>query len=344
MEEILRQFPLKGEPVGCTPLSGGHINQSFLVATDAGCRYVLQYVNGKVFRDAEAIMENLRLIRDWLCGRGESVPIIEFIDTCDGRAVYRDRRGAWRLSPFVEDSICLQRPESAEDCRQAALAFGCFLYALRDFPAERLNETIPHFHDTPERCRRLLEAAEADPYGRRAGTERELAYVRSRTERASVLQRLRDSGELPLSVTHNDTRLPNVLLDAKTHRALCVIDPDTVMPGLALCDLGDTIRSCAASAEGVLNLPFCAACVRAFRQACPHLREREWELLPLAIWTMSFECAVRYLTDFLSGDAYFSDSGLDQKLARARTGFALAADVEKKWDQILQMTAGNSSI
>lgn len=341
MDGILQRFPIEGKPLSAEPIGGGHINRSYLVATDAGRRYVLQRVNPFVFRDAGAIMENIRLIRDFLRESPEPPPMISFLDTTDGRAYAEDAEGAaWRLCPYVENSLSLLRPESPADFAESARAFGRFLHALRDFPPERLTETIPRFHDTPDRFRQLREAAEADPCGRKRELGTLLDFAFEREEKASRLQRARESGEVPLRVTHNDTKMSNVLLDASARRAICVIDLDTLMPGLSAYDFGDAIRAGASTgaedgeAPG-LDLSYYEAFARAFLEACPDLTESERNLLPLGAWTMTLECGVRFLTDFLLGDRYFAVSRPKQNLARARAQFSLAADMERNWERML---------
>lgn len=337
---ILRRFPLEGSPVSTKAITAGHINQSFLVTCDSGRRYVLQRVNRYVFHDVGAIMENLRMLRDYLRGSEEAPPMICFIDSLDGQSFIEDGEGgAWRLCPYVENSLSLLRPESEADFYESAAAFGRFQYSLRDFPAGSLSETIPRFHDTPERYCQLRKALEADPCGRRSEVERELDFAFAREERASVLQTCRESGELPLRVTHNDTKMSNVLLDVKTRRALCVIDLDTVMPGLPAYDFGDAIRAGAATGaedgDGIrLDLAYYSAFSRGFLTACPHLTARERELLPLGAWTMTTECGIRFLTDYLSGDPYFAIDHPSHNLERARAQFSLAADMERRWDDM----------
>ncbi len=334
---ILRRFPLEGSPVSAEVITAGHINKSFLVTCDSGRRYVLQRVNRFVFHDVGAIMENLRMLREYLHDSREAPPMVCFIDTVDGRSFAEDAEGgAWRLCPYVENSLSLLRPENETDFTESALAFGRFQYALRDFPVERLTDTIPRFHDTPERFRQLRAAMESDPCGRRSEVERELDFAFVREERASVLQTCRESGELPLRVTHNDTKMSNVLLDVRTRRALCVIDLDTVMPGLSAYDFGDAIRAGAATGAedgaGIrLDLTYYAAFVHGFLSACPHLTARERELLPLGAWTMTIECGVRFLTDYLSGDPYFSIDHPSHNLERACAQFSLAADMEHRF-------------
>lgn len=342
-DEILRRFPLDGRPISVEPITAGHINRSYLVSCDSGRRYVLQRVNRFVFHDVGAIMENLRQLRDYLRGSTEAPPMVCFIDALDGESFIEDAEGgAWRLCPYVENSLSLLRPESEADFCESATAFGRFQHALRDFPVGRLNDTIPRFHDTPDRFRQLRAAMEADPCGRLDAVTRELDFTLARKERASVLQTCRESGEVPLRVTHNDTKMSNVLLDAKTRRALCVIDLDTVMPGLSAYDFGDAIRAGAATGaedgEGIrLELSYYAAFVRGFLSACPHLTARERELLPFGAWTMTLECGVRFLTDFLSGDPYFSITHPMHNLERARAQFSLAEDMERRFEEMREI-------
>ena len=344
-EEILRRFPLDGKPVSVEPITAGHINKSFLVECDSGRRFVLQRVNRFVFHDVGAIMENLRLLRDYLRGSAEAPPMICFIDALGGESFIEDGEGgAWRLCPYVENSLSLLRPESEADFCESATAFGRFQYALRDFPVGRLSDTIPRFHDTPERFRQLRAAMDVDPRGRMNEVKRELDFALAREERACVLQRCRESGEVPLRVTHNDTKMSNVLLDAKTRRALCVIDLDTVMPGLSAYDFGDAIRAGAATGAedgaGIrLNLAYYTAFVRGFLTACPHLTARERELLPLGAWTMTLACGVRFLTDYLCGDPYFAIDYPRHNLERARAQFSLAADMERRFKEMQEIVS-----
>lgn len=344
MNDILRRFPLEGRPQSVTALSGGHINRSFLVTTDTSRRYVLQRVNRHVFHDVDAIMQNLSLLRDYLRGSRDAPPMISFIDALDGsRGVWDGEGEFWRLCDYVDGSVSLLRPDSVEDLYQSALAFGRFQYALRDFPAQLLRETIPRFHDTPRRYDQLKEVMEADRLGRGEKTAKELDFALERRSGAARLQLLRDSGELPLRVTHNDTKLSNVLLDFRTRRAKCVIDLDTVMPGLAAYDFGDGIRSGASAAaedgrEARLDLRYYESFVRGFLEACPHLSPCERETLPLGAWTMTLECGVRFLTDYLDGDRYFAVTDPEQNLRRARAQFSLLADMERHKNEMIALT------
>ena len=249
----------------------------------------------------------------------------------------------YRMYDFVHDSICLDAPETDEDFYQSAVAFGSFQRQLADFPANELSETIPRFHDTPNRYRALRAAIEKDALGRAASCREEIEFALTREADAAVMMNLLAAGELPLRVTHNDTKLNNVMLDAKTRKPLCVIDLDTVMPGLAANDFGDSIRFGAnTGAEDEkdlkkisLSLARYEAFARGFLEACGMaLTPKEIETLPWGAKLMTLECGVRFLTDYLEGDTYFRIHRPEHNLDRTRTQFALVADMEKKWTQM----------
>ena len=250
MENAIFHFPLEGKPVSCEKYGFGHINYTFLVVTDQGKRYILQGINGNVFPNVRGMMENIAAVTGFV-GQREADPrgTLHIVPAEDGDIMYTDEKGqSWRVYDFVEDSICLQAAETPEDFYQSAVAFGRFQDMLTRFPADTLYETIPNFHNTPERYKTFHRVLEADVCGRAASVREEVDFVLSREQAGGELQRMKDSGQLPLRVTHNDTKLNNVMLDAKTRKALCVIDLDTVMPGLAAYDFGDSIRFGAATA------------------------------------------------------------------------------------------------
>lgn len=344
MEKAVFHFALEGSPVSCEPYGFGHINRTFVVKTDAGKMYILQRINRLVFSDIDGLMENISAVTEFISARVETPrECLHLVKSLEGKPVWKDEGGeSWRVYDFVEDSICLQHPERDDDFYQSAVAFGSFQRQLADFPAATLHETIADFHNTPDRYRKLKMAIEKDICGRASSVRREIDFALSREEEAGSLQRLRQSGALPLRVTHNDTKLNNVMLDAKTHRALCIIDLDTVMPGLAAYDFGDSIRFGASTAaedeqdisKVELDLKLYEIYVRGFLSACDSLTELEKETLPLGAKLMTLECGVRFLTDYLEGDRYFAVSRPGHNLDRARTQFKLVYDMEKKWRQM----------
>ncbi len=340
--EAVFAFPLRGKPLTCRELSGGKINLSCLVTTDSGARYVLQRVNRAVFPDIGPVMRNAERLQNWLERHGQPLPMsIRYLPARSGALWVEDAEGfAWRCYPHVE-GVCRTSPESGEELYEAGLAFGRFLQAFTGFPVSELEETIPRFHDTPDRFRLLREAVEADPLGRLSEAKDALETALRFEEAASVLQGKRERGELPLRVTHNDTKFSNVLLAAATGRALCVLDLDTVMPGLSAYDFGDAARSCACveteDGSASLSLERFARLAEGFFAGCPALTEAEREALPLGALTVTVELGVRYLTDHLLGDPCFRTADPEQNLRRARRRFALAGDMLRKAEPMAEL-------
>lgn len=342
MVEILQHFSLASPPISCRPYGAGHINKTYLVETEQGARYILQKINQNVFRNVEGLMENLRAVTGYLRERVQNPrEVLQLVDTTEGQACYRaPDGGVWRVFVFTENTICLETIQSPEEFRESAVAFGRFQQLLTDFPAHTLVQTIPNFHNTPDRYRIFKEVLAADPMGRAKNVTEEIAFALAREEEAGTLIRLQEAGELPLRVTHNDTKLNNVLLDADTKKALCVIDLDTVMPGLAAYDFGDSVRFGASSAaedeQDLSKVHFLPDLYRVFAEgfleACPGLTEMERQTLPLGAKLMTLENGVRFLTDYLDGDHYFAIHRPGQNLDRARTQFKLVADMERQWD------------
>ena len=349
MTDIFNQFEIEGRALHCERFGRGHINRTFLIDTDAGRRYILQRVSRNAFHDIPGLMKNVAAVTDYLSGQSDDPrSCLHLIHTRDGGSYFCDGEGEfWRAYDYIEHSICLQAPESPEDFYQSAVAFGRFQRQLKDFPAHTLSETIPNFHNTPDRYRLFKEALAADPLGRAAGVRKEIDFVLSREEKAGLLQEMRESGELPLRVTHNDTKLNNVLLDEETRRALCIIDLDTVMPGLVAYDFGDSIRFGASTgAEDECDLSLISLDLEMYRRyadgfipSCGSLTRREIETLPLGALLMTLECGMRFLTDYLDGDHYFGISRPEHNFDRARTQFTLVADMERKWDEMCRITA-----
>ena len=343
---ILRQFCLDAEPASCTPYGCGHINRTYLVATAGGRCYILQKINHHTFRDVAGLMENIELVTEHLRRKSpDPRSVLTLIRTKDGKSYLEADDGYWRVFRFVEDSICLQQPESDADFYESAVGFGTFQQLLSDFPAEKLHETIQNFHNTPDRYRAFHETLTRDPMHRAAQVQPEIEFALARQAEMATLQNALDAGELPLRVTHNDTKLNNVLFDAKTRKALCIIDLDTVMPGSALYDYGDSIRFGAATAaedereldKMEMSLERFRVFTRGYVRACPGLTQKELELLPLGAKVMTMECGVRFLTDHIDGDNYFSIHREGQNLDRAHTQFKLVADMERKWDKMKEI-------
>ena len=344
---ILNHFKLDGAPVSCERYGCGHINVTYLVVTETGHRYILQKINHNIFKNVPELMENISSVTEFL-RKGESDPrrVLTLVPTVDGGVYLPWEDGSfWRLYEFVEGSICLQLPETPEDFYQSAVAFGQFQQQLKDFPAATLHETIPNFHNTVDRYRIFHETLAADPMGRAASVQQEIDFVLAREQEAGTLVNLLGEGKLPLRVTHNDTKLNNVMLDAETRTPLCVIDLDTVMPGLSAYDFGDSIRFGAATAaedetdlsKMEMSLELFRTYTRGFLRACPGLTELEKEMLPMGAKLMTLEVGLRFLTDYIDGDHYFAVHREGHNLDRCRTQFKLVADMESKWDAMAQI-------
>lgn len=348
MEQAAFAFLTNGKPVQAEIFGHGHINHTLKVVTDTGDTYILQKINKYVFKDPVALMKNASAVTEFLRGKVERPEnALEFIPTETGSFCYEDPQGEfWRMYRYV-DGFCLEAPETPEDFYQSAIAFGRFQYQLADFPAETLTEIIPEFHNTIDRYRIFQETLARDPMGRAAGVQEEIRFLLDRQERAGTLQRMRESGELPLRVTHNDTKLNNVLLDAETREPLCVLDLDTVMPGLSAYDFGDSIRFGAATAaedekdlsKMTMDLDLYRVYTKGFVEACPSLTPEELHMLPMGAWTMTLEVGLRFLTDYLDGDHYFKTAYSDHNLVRSRTQLKLVRDMEEKWAEMEKIAA-----
>ena len=343
--EIAARFAVNGRVAYCERYGNGHINETYLVETDGGARYILQKINDTVFQNVPALMENVSAVTRYLRARTDDPRrAMHLVQTTEGADYLRDEAGGWwRMYDFIENSICLQAAETDEDFYQSAVAFGEFQRELSEFPAHTLHETIAKFHDTRNRYVQFREALNADPLGRAASVQTEIEFALAREKNAGELMRLLEAGELPLRVTHNDTKLNNVLLDRETRKPLCVIDLDTVMPGLAAFDFGDSIRFGASTAaedetdlgKVEMSLELFETYARGFLEACGSaLSPLEKATLLLGAKLMTLECGVRFLTDYLSGDTYFRIHRPNHNIDRCRTQFKLVSDMEKKQNEM----------
>ena len=343
-KSVLEQFRLDAPAVSCERYGCGHINETYLVVTQSGRRYILQRISNRAFPDVAGLQENIAAVTAHLRKQTDDpYGALNLIYTKAGESWHHQGENSdWRVYDFVENSICLQAPESPEDFYQSAIAFGTFQQQLSTFPAQTLHETIKNFHNTPDRYRLFRQALEEDVMGRAASVQPEIAFALSHEEIGGELTRMLLEGALPLRVTHNDTKLNNVMLSRDTRTPLCVIDLDTTMPGLSAYDFGDSIRFGAATAaedekdlsKVTMSLELFRIFTRGFLRACPGLTEAERRVLPLGALTMTLECGVRFLTDYLAGDHYFGIHYPEHNLDRCRTQFRLVADMEAKMDEM----------
>ena len=348
IEKAAYAFRINGQPVSCINYGHGHINMTLKVDTDTGNEYILQRINKYVFKDPVKLMSNASAVTNYIRDRIEDPRMaLHFIPTLQGKYYHRDEDGEfWRMTDFV-GGFCLDAPESDLDFYESAIAFGRFQQLLSDFPAGSLYETIPEFHNTVDRFRQLKDSIRSDNMGRAAAVRKEIDFALSQEALGSKLQHMRESGELPLRVTHNDTKLNNVLLDKTTRKSLCVLDLDTVMPGLSVHDFGDSIRFGAATvaedepdaSKMQLDLHLFEVYTRGFLEAALSLTDVEIKMLPLGALTMTLEVGIRFLKDYLDGDLYFKIAYPEHNLVRARTQLALVADMLKKWDDMERIVA-----
>lgn len=338
VQTIAERFAISGDVASVTPLPGGHINDSYRVGVRRGGgphAYLLQALNPRVFPRPTLVMENVARVTRHMAARKPGVPTL--VPTHDGADWHGEPDGTcWRMFVFV-DGVVHEVARGPEDARSAGRAFGEFLRLLADYDGPPLHETIAGFHDTAARFARLEGAVHADPCRRVDEARGEIEAVMTRRPLADVLPPLVASGEIPRRIVHNDAKIANVLLDERTAEPLCVVDLDTVMPGSALWDFGDLVRSTvsptAEDEEGLarvgVRLPLFAALVRGYLQeAGPLLVPRERALLGFAGRLVTLEQAVRFLTDHLEGDRYYRVARPGHNLVRCRTQLALLRSLE----------------
>ncbi|MBQ8432299.1 MAG: aminoglycoside phosphotransferase family protein [Clostridia bacterium] len=353
-EKINRVLAAYGLSAQVSPFGNGHINHTFVIPGTP--RYLLQRISRDVFPDPIAVMENISKTTRFLqkkiaAGGGDPTrQALTLLPTLDGKDYFVDEDGeTYRIYLFIEESFAYETaPETPEQFALSAHAFGEFQKLLAEFPAEELKEVIPKFHDTANRLKQFRQALEKDAAGRAASVQPEIEFVLAH---ASIVSKITDAiadGSVPLRVTHNDTKLNNILFDANTKQPLCVIDLDTVMPGSLLYDYGDALRfgaSTGAEDETDLSkIEFDLTYFKAFTKAYLEelgdvLTPMERELLPLSALMMTLECGIRFLTDHLNGDVYFRIHRPNHNLDRAHTQFKLVADMEAKMEQMKAIVA-----
>ncbi len=341
-QEVLAAFGLQALEVA--PMDGGHINDTYRVRTEAG-EFVLQRINHFVFPSPEDVMENISgvtaFLQEKIAAEGGDVDreTLSVRKTVDGKAGLWSGGNYWRCTTFIGGASSHEVASGPEMLKEAGYAFGRFQRLLADYPADTLHEIIADFHNTPVRFEQLRQAIEKDAAGRLQEVAAEVAFAREREEACGLLMRMLAAGELPLRVTHNDTKMSNILMDDATGKAVCVIDLDTVMPGLTAFDFGDSIRAGATTAaEDETNLDIVhfdlnrfAAFAEGFLSAAGGaLTENELNTLPDGAILMTFEVGIRFLADYLNGDVYFRVAKPSHNLDRARNQFKLVQEMEAK--------------
>ena len=343
-------FERGGKIVNVEQFTAGLINATYLIETDRAEKYILQKINTFVFKNPAELMFNIVGVTKHITekikenGGNYKRENLNFLPCKTDDFYYcDDNNGAWRMYIYVDEAITYNKPKSNDIFRSAGQSFGRFMKLLDGYPAETLYETIKNFHYTPARYESFLRAVEADVKGRKAVCEEEIRFVTDRKADTHKLTDLIADGVLPLRVTHNDTKLNNVLFDINTDKGICVIDLDTIMPGLSLYDFGDSIRSGgnkAAEDESDLSkvgidLELFEVYVDGFlSETADSLNDAEIENLAFGAKLMTFECGIRFLTDYLEGDVYFRTTHAEHNIIRARNQFRLVADMEEHMDEM----------
>jgi Ser/Thr protein kinase RdoA (MazF antagonist) len=346
--QVLKEFNIF---VNADAYGNGHINDTYRVE---GSKYILQRINTSIFKNPQELMTNIENVTAFLrkkitaAGGDPERETLTFVPTVSGENLYQmGDHGAFRVYKFITGTKTIEDSKNPEDLYEAGVGFGHFQKMLEDFPAETLFETIKDFHHTPKRVEALKEAIRNDVAGRAESVKAEIDFALENAVWADTVIKGIEEGTIPLRVTHNDTKINNILFDEATGKALCVIDLDTVMPGSALYDFGDALRmggSTAAEDETDLEkVWFDTKAYEAFAKGFlsemkDSLTSAELELLPLSVKLLTYECGIRFLTDHLNGDTYFKIHRPNHNLDRARNQFKLVADITAKESVLAAIT------
>ncbi len=354
LQEIFERFQIYGSFLECRPYGSGHINETYVAAfsqSGTRLRYIFQRINHRIFQNPAAVMENILRVTDEAQRQLRAARIpdpsrrsLQVIPSRTGEPFVQDPEGGfWRCYPFIEGAKTYDVIQTERQAYQAARAFGEFQRLVANLPGGRLHETIANFHHTRSRFDRLRAAAEADAHGRLKEVQDEWNFFREREALSDVLLDLQAAGAIPERITHNDTKLNNVMIDNATETAICVIDLDTVMPGLALYDFGDLVRTATSPAaedekdvsKVRMQMPMFEALVSGYlSSARGFLNETEIRHLAFSGKLITFEIGIRFLTDYLEGDTYFKIKRPEHNLDRARTQIALVRSIEEQEEEM----------
>lgn len=353
---VCRSFHIDGEFLKAEVFTDGHINSTYCVSISNGGKiekYLVQQINNHVFKDIDVLMDNIIGVTKHLInkisenGGDPCRETLHYMQSESGKYYSVINGRYYRIYHFIDNTFTYNIIKNKDIFEDAGRSFGRFQGLLSDYPSESLKETIPNFHHTPKRMGALEKAISEDIVKRADGVRDEIAFALARKDRAGVAISLLESGEIPLRVTHNDTKINNILFDEETKKGICVIDLDTIMPGLSLYDFGDAIRSGASTAledetdlsKVSVSLELYESYVKGYLDSCAEaLTIKEVENLAYGAWLMTFECGCRFLTDYLQNDVYFRTARPNHNLDRARNQFAMVADIEKKLDKMNEIT------
>lgn len=351
--DIAKNFRFEGEIDSITPHGEGHINDTFLVTMkDSSKQYILQRLNTKIFTNYRGLMDNIQKVtagmRDIVQKQGGDVnrECMQLIPTLDGKAYYVSGNDCWRVYVYVKDTVVYQVVDSPAVFENTGEAFGKFIAILDGFDANTLCEVIPNFHNTVDRYNKFLAAIEQNKSGRADKAQKEIDFVKARADKLSLIVDALENKQIPLRVTHNDTKINNVLIDKFTGKAICIIDLDTIMPGSLLYDFGDSIRSgCNTALEDEKDLSLVDFDINLYEAYCrgflrgigEKITDKELDMLHLGAIIITLECGMRFLTDYIDGDVYFKTQYEDHNLVRCHTQFKLVEKMEMQSEQMLKI-------
>lgn len=354
IDEILEAYGLKGKMTDWAMIHTGHINRTYVITLDNGEKRLLQLINTTVFKKPLELMDNAMRVTDHVrakiaeAGGDPARETLSVYFTVDGKNCFRDSECEyWRIYNFVDNAFSYDSIENEEIFFRAGAAFGNFQSQLADFPGDTLFETIPAFHDTYQRFLNLKAAIEKNAAGRKDEVKAEIDFVLEREADTKVIVELIAKGDIPVRVTHNDTKLNNIMFDSETKMPICVVDLDTVMPGSALYDFGDAIRfGASTAAEDEKDLSKVSMDINLYKTyvegylstAGKSLTKAEIDYLPFSAKLLTLECGIRFLTDYLDGDIYFGTAYPEHNLDRCHTQFKLVYDMEQKMDEMMRIT------
>ncbi|MHC4356414.1 MAG: phosphotransferase enzyme family protein [Planctomycetota bacterium] len=356
IKSVVGHFRLRGRLAGCAPVNRGHINETYILTAGDGGRaaqYVLQRINSAVFKDPASMMTNIIRVTEHIAGKMQDIDPalasrqLSVIGTNDGKGCYEDAEGNfWRVYNFIEGAVTRDALECAEHAHESARMFGWFQRMLIDLPGPALHETIADFHNTPIRLEAFREVLDADALNRAGDAKREIEFLLENSDLCSVLLDLAGNGEVPERIAHNDAKINNVMLDEKTDKGVCVIDLDTVMPGLSLYDFGDMVRTATCSAaederdlsKVAVDMSMFEALVRGYAaEAGRFLTSAEKKSLVSAGKLITFEQFMRFLTDYLAGDTYYKISRDRHNLDRSGTQMKLVESIIEQEEAMTEL-------
>ena len=356
LQKILANFKIDGEFISCEPYGSGHINRTYCAVFNTANgkeRYILQKINSTLFTNVDGLMNNIKLVTEFnraeIEKRGGD-PLRETLNlvyTLDGKPYFKTENGEYyRVYIFIEGALGYDVVEKPEHFYESAVAFGKFAQLLDRFDNSQLFEVLPNFHNTVNRFNNFTASLEKDTAGRAKDVQKEIKFVLDRKEYCSKIVDLLASGQMPTKVTHNDTKLNNVMLDNVTGEPVAVIDLDTIMPGSICYDFGDSIRfGCNPAAEDEKDLTKVNFDINLFEQYVKgyltalgdSITKIEKDNLAFGAILMTYECGMRFLADYLDGDIYFHTKREGQNLDRARTQFKLIEDMERLYPEMLKI-------